>query len=663
MTTIPALSRDTSAEVRRAIDALAKYLKEVEQAASTVQGGGTTIIQGGNTTIINQGGSNLTIQPPTQPTGLKATGAYEYIILSWNPPEYRGHSHTIVYRAQTNNFGAAVQIGTVGGSMYLDAPPRDSMGQTYYYWIRFVNLAGVEGNINAAQGTAGSTATDPALLLQLLANRLGYEHFDVANGVFPVRVWTGASLPVLPNATTWPAGSVIYATQQDKLYRTKDGQTWTSSVSASDLSGTISQAQFAAGLEPLAIVSVLPNPVGYTGPKIVLLETNGKLYRYTGGAWTASVSAADMAGQVAYYQIAANAILADKILAGEIRGEHLEAEAIEAGHIKGGAIIADHIAANEIITNSAQIKNGIITNAKIGSVAADKITAGIITAPLVVVGSTLKSADEAFTIDAQEKYLQITGSDNSKSVLTAGDLYFLTSNGDAYKSVRRIVVGEGEYGLYVPFNPPFYTMPTVMVFLKEAMIYDSTGATTSQFLEVDAVNVTRDGFTLVLAHRKGGAPVITNVGHVFSKFAYNGTTFVSTTRTTGADTHVADVVITGSETYQILQSNLYYFKRYEVSHAMFKVGYRIAGSTGPFTETPMYQGGVGRKIRLINSATPNNFEIQVKYYGNTPIYVGSYEMIGETRIYQPTWVNTHKIDSLITSGSGVGSFIAIEGGV
>jgi len=38
-------------------------------------------------------------------------------------------------------------------------------------------------------------------------------------------------------------------------------------------------------------------------------------------------------------------------------------------------------------------------------------------------------------------------------------------------------------------------------------------------------------------------------------------------------------------------------------------------------------------------------------------------MIGETRIYQPRWVNTHKIESLITSGSGVGSFIAIEGGV
>lgn len=662
MSTIPTLSRETPAEVRRAIDALAQYLKTIEQSAGS-GGGGQTIVRNNSTTIINQGGSNLTIEPPAQPTGLTATGAYELILLTWNPPGYRGHAHTIVYRASVNNFGQAVPIGTVGGSMYVDAPPRNALGQTYYYWIRFVNIAGAQGVINAASGTAGSTATDPTLLLTLLAGKLGYEQFDVANGVFPVRLWTDqAALPVLPSAT-WPAGSVAYWTKDGKMYRT-DGNTWTSSVDASDLNGSIAAQQFAAGIEPVAVVDALPSKTGYTGPKVVLLTTDGKLYRFTGGAgtgWTSSVSAADMTGMIAAHQISTNAIEASHILAGQIDGDHIAANAIDAGKIAAGAILADNIAANEIITNSAQIRDSIITSAKIGSVAADKITAGTVTAPLVLVGSQLKSVDESFFLDANEKFLQITGSDNSEAILSAGDLSFLLPNGTPYKSVRRIVMGEGEYGLYVPFNPPFYSPPHVIVFLKDSLVYDSTAPTTSQFLESHALNVTQSGFTLALAHRKGGAATLQGIGDEYAAFTYNGSTFVSSSRTTGAGTHVVDVVLKGYQKYVIYKYGRYYRTYYRLG--MWKVGYRTAGSTGPFIEigpvsTPY------NKLRILNSVTPQNYEIRVSFMGFDPgpVSIGSHEALISSELVTPQWNQMWLINSYVVSAGGVGTYIAIEGG-
>ncbi len=56
--------------------------------------------------------------------------------------------------------------------------------------------------------------------------------------------------------------------------------------------GALTATKFASGLEPVGLVETLPNPVGYTGPKIVAVTSeDGKLYTYIDGAWTSSVPA------------------------------------------------------------------------------------------------------------------------------------------------------------------------------------------------------------------------------------------------------------------------------------------------------------------------------------------------------------------------------------
>lgn len=191
------------------------------------------------------------------------------------------------------------------------------------------------------------------------------------------------------------------------------------------------------GMELVGIVNALPNPVGYTGPKAVLLTTDGKLYRYSAGAWTTAVPAVDVTGQMTNAQIAdlaaakltgqitqtqitdssistsklaatavttdklaatavtadkiaANAVTAEKIAAAVVSAEKiaanaittdkLDANAVTAGKIAAAAITAAAIGANEVIANTANIADGIITSAKIASLVADKITAGTLAA-------------------------------------------------------------------------------------------------------------------------------------------------------------------------------------------------------------------------------------------------------------------------------------------
>ena len=45
-------------------------------------------------------------------------------------------------------------------------------------------------------------------------------------------------------------------------------------------------------------VTALPDPVNYTGAKLVLLSTDGKLYRYVDGKWTSAVSTADLSEKI-----------------------------------------------------------------------------------------------------------------------------------------------------------------------------------------------------------------------------------------------------------------------------------------------------------------------------------------------------------------------------
>lgn len=80
---------------------------------------------------------------------------------------------------------------------------------------------------------------------------------------------------------------------------------------------TITATKLASSLKGIEIVSSLPT-TGNVNGRTVYLTTDGKLYRYYGGTWTAAVQAADISGDITGDQIADEAIDVTKLAAGAI---------------------------------------------------------------------------------------------------------------------------------------------------------------------------------------------------------------------------------------------------------------------------------------------------------------------------------------------------------
>ena len=106
---------------------------------------------------------------PPAPTNVQASGALANILVTWDPPAYRGHSYAEVWGASENNLGLAVLLGMAPGATFSDAI---GSGATRYYWVRFVNVLGVIGPYNATGGTVGQTAYDPSYLLEVLSDSI-----------------------------------------------------------------------------------------------------------------------------------------------------------------------------------------------------------------------------------------------------------------------------------------------------------------------------------------------------------------------------------------------------------------------------------------------------------------------------------------------------------
>lgn len=106
----------------------------------------------------------ITVAPPSQPTGVRVDVALNTTILSWDPANYGGHSHTEIFRQVTNlnekgepvdppRFDEAKLIhGTSSSSVFVE--PADS-NKGYYYWVRHVNIKGSKSPLNSTEGVFG----------------------------------------------------------------------------------------------------------------------------------------------------------------------------------------------------------------------------------------------------------------------------------------------------------------------------------------------------------------------------------------------------------------------------------------------------------------------------------------------------------------------------
>jgi hypothetical protein len=134
---------------------------------------------------------------PPAPTGLATSGAIANIILTWDAPNYPGHSYTEVYVADTNTFTSRVKLADVPGSTYSHSVGAST---TKYYWIRFVNVVDVPGPFNSTTGVSGTTGDDPDYLISVLSDAYGV----TGDGLF-----FQINSPTVINGVTIPAGTYI----------------------------------------------------------------------------------------------------------------------------------------------------------------------------------------------------------------------------------------------------------------------------------------------------------------------------------------------------------------------------------------------------------------------------------------------------------------------
>ncbi|EIC4352172.1 DUF1983 domain-containing protein [Salmonella enterica] len=115
---------------------------------------------------------------PTKPQGFQVTGGFGYVLLEWEMPKYYGHSLAEVWRGTEDNLSDAVLVATTSGQVYSDPV---NPGWKGFYWIRFVNSAGVSGPFNSPDGTPAETQIDVQAVIDQI-------HEEAANSPVVVKL-------------------------------------------------------------------------------------------------------------------------------------------------------------------------------------------------------------------------------------------------------------------------------------------------------------------------------------------------------------------------------------------------------------------------------------------------------------------------------------------
>lgn len=115
-----------------------------------------------------------TVEEPTIPTGVYASGGFSNILIAWDSPAYKGHAYADVYRSATDDYSKAVNIAQTAANLYSDSVSVDT---TWYYWIRFVNKNDKEGPIQSTSGVEGKTSAAIGDILEQLKGEIDETFF------------------------------------------------------------------------------------------------------------------------------------------------------------------------------------------------------------------------------------------------------------------------------------------------------------------------------------------------------------------------------------------------------------------------------------------------------------------------------------------------------
>lgn len=146
-----------------------RQLAELKLARMNTSGGG------GNIRLTPGLGGGIFPEPlpperPTKPEGLEVTAGFSFVLIEWVMPKYNGHSLAEVWRGTEDNLSDAVLVGTTPGQVYSDSV---NPGWKGFYWIRFVNAAGVSGPYNSPDGTPAETKLSVQAVIDQIHDEAG----------------------------------------------------------------------------------------------------------------------------------------------------------------------------------------------------------------------------------------------------------------------------------------------------------------------------------------------------------------------------------------------------------------------------------------------------------------------------------------------------------
>ncbi|ANB54842.1 hypothetical protein WM43_20375 [Aeromonas veronii] len=137
--------------------------------ATLRQGPGGIYIPGKNPDLVETG----VYDKPHAPVNVQASGAFHTVLVDWDGPTYRGHSHAEVWRAETDSLPAATLVGTTIANMFSDAIGK---GAKFYYWVRFVNGKDDHGPFQGERGVVAETSRDVQDILDELQGKIESSH-------------------------------------------------------------------------------------------------------------------------------------------------------------------------------------------------------------------------------------------------------------------------------------------------------------------------------------------------------------------------------------------------------------------------------------------------------------------------------------------------------
>lgn len=253
-------------------------------------------------------------------------------------------SNPVVAYSGTTEFLFTGAPGATGQARYR---AKGSLGELSN-WSAYVSFTGARDTVAPAT-PKGFTATSGFNLIWLKwtsNTEADLDHYDVYESTTTTNpsAGTAATYSVLSNqlSRSGLADEVTRYYWIRAVDTSGNKSAWTArvtgttlapvAITTADVAGLIDATSFASGVVPVEIVSSLPTTGNFEGRQ-VMLTTDGKLYRYTSGAWTAAVAAGDVTGLLTANQI-------ESLPASKLTGQ------IVAAQITNGTISADKIAAD-----------------------------------------------------------------------------------------------------------------------------------------------------------------------------------------------------------------------------------------------------------------------------------------------------------------------------